>query len=244
MLLVFLFTIILTAIGCSSAKVFYYEYIRFDHFVRFVRSLACRFLFIDEMFFSGWIKRTVIWFFQCLKIQYLFRSIKYYFFCVVLNPFYSAVIMMWCVQVLLSRHSEHAHAQCTSTYWWSYRIECSLSVLFFLVVHHSLRSMHRVLASLNVTDSMTISISFQCSRIKIWLYCLRFVWKSPIIILVSFESEVKDEISERIFCSLFTFQFNWTGKQTDPANDWRTHTDTHVFFIFLSTMIFSIPNNM
>lgn len=38
-------------------------------------------------------------YFSMSKIQYLFRSIKYYFFCCsALNPFYSAMIMMWCAR--------------------------------------------------------------------------------------------------------------------------------------------------
>lgn len=71
--------------ACSLAKVFYYEFIRFDHFVRFVfvsdvragRSLPISFHAVHTHTAAGsW--RTVIFISSqsnMSKIQYLFRSI-------------------------------------------------------------------------------------------------------------------------------------------------------------------------
>lgn len=95
---------------------------------------------------------------------------------------------------------------------------------------------------------MTISISFQCSRIKIWLHCLRFCMKIAHhnfgVIWIGSKGW-----NFRTHFYLFTIHVPvQLNRQTDRSSEWLTYAHRHArsffFSIFLSTMIFSIPNNM
>lgn len=230
----------------STTKVFYYEFIRFDHFVRCVCCTPAALLLIS---------------FQSLYIiPPLDQANSYFFFNVCVpskfNIYSGPLNNISFVRNLI--HSPQPWSWYAQGFQFAIRSYVVSPKRVFLVFNFSILSdrtahTHTIPCILYVCVHVFTSI-IKCHWIVDNFHFLPMhsglCTKSPIIILVSFESEVKDEISERIFffyshSSSIELANRQTERASERANDWRTQIDkaTHVFYLS-SFFLLSVPNHM